>query len=273
MKKIQRLSLADKVALFFLLVLSLGAFGIYHSAKHIQQKELLESARAMAQLVESFLTSTESFDGLWVTKPQGLKAVAKANGIKEENGDEIDFFRLHDPEIAGYIANLAKSSQVKISFDLRALASEENWAFKDKAFQYEKPITVKKSCVTCHEARKGAPSFRLGETAGVIRVTFFKQNIWSLLGQSLTLDGALAFFVITVFLYGLVRFELLTPLANLTQKVREMSLGNLDIDLGVANLSEEQTRDEITKLAISIERLRKSQKTMEKMLDDDSLVL
>ncbi|NPA49566.1 MAG: DUF3365 domain-containing protein [Thermodesulfobacteria bacterium] len=273
MKKIQRLSLADKVALFFLLVLAFGAVGIYHSAKQTQEKELLESARGIADLLENFLAATESFGGLWVTKTQGIKAVAKASGVTEENGDEVDFFRLHDPEIANYMTTFSKPSQVKVSFDLRTFASEEKWAFKDKSFQYERPVVVKKSCVSCHEATKGAPFLRQGETAGVIRVTFLEKSLLSLLGGSVSLGGALALFIITIFLYGLVKFELLTPLTNLSQKVREMSLGNLDIDLGVANLSEEQTRDEITKLAISIERLRKSQKTMEKMLDDDSLVL
>ncbi len=114
---------------------------------------------------------------------------------------------------------------------------------------------------------------RLGETIGAIKVFVHYQSLWSLLGESVSLGVATVFFLVTVVLYGLVRFELLSPLANLTQKVREMSLGNLDVDLGVRNLSEDQTKDEILKLAISIERLRKSQKTMEKMLDDDSLVL
>ncbi len=272
MKKIQRLSLADKVALFFLLVVILGGIGIYHNARNIQEKELLASARGMANFVEGLLAAAESFEGFWVAGRKSPKVVAKATGINE-NGDEIEFFRVHDPEIVNYIAEMAKTSKVKVSFDMRALASQEKWNFEKEAFHYERPIAVKKSCVSCHEATKGAPSLRLGETAGVIRVTFLEQNLLALLGETFSVGGALAFLVATIFLYGLVRFELITPLSKLTQKVREMSLGNLDIDLGVGNLSEEQARDEIVRLAISIERLRKSQKTMEKMLDDDSLVL
>ncbi len=273
MKKIQRLSLADKVALFLILVLALGAMGIYQSARQVQQKELLESAREIANLVEGLLETADKFGGFWVLKNENLKMVARASGVNEKTGDEIEFFRPHDPEIVNYIVNSATSSQVKLSFDWRTFTSEEKWKFQKETFRYEKPLVVKKSCISCHEATKGAPSLRLGDVAGVIRVTFFNQDLLDLLGESISLGGAVAFFVITVFLYGLVRFELLTPLSDLTQKVREMSLGNLDVDLGVSNLVEDQTRDEITKLAISIERLRKSQKTMEKMLDDDSLVL
>ncbi len=52
-----------------------------------------------------------------------------------------------------------------------------------------------------------------------------------------------------------------------------MSLGNLDIDFKVKGLNEHNVKDEIVRLAIAIERLRRSQKTMEKMLEDDSFEL
>ncbi len=274
MKKIKRLSLADKVALFFLLVIAFGGIGIYFSANQIRQKELLSSARHLSYFAEALLQASEEWHGIWVQKTKGLKEVAQVNGVSQETNDEVDLYRLHDPEVLTFLASLTKSEAINfdLSFGLPGPA-QEKWAFQKDRFVYEKPLVVRKSCVSCHELGKGAPPLRLGEAVGTIKITFHNQSLWALLGQSVSLWGAVAFLLVTLFLYGLVRFELLTPLANLTQKVREMSLGNLDIDLGVRDLSEDQIRDEILKLAISIERLRKSQKTMEKMLDDDSLVL
>ncbi|WP_022854395.1 HAMP domain-containing protein [Thermodesulfatator atlanticus] len=275
MKKDKRFSLADKVALFFILVMGFFAAGLYYNLKHLQQSELLSSSRVIAKMVDALLTSSDEVKGLWVLKTNGLSAVETVSGLSEKTGEQIDLYRIHDPEFAKFVAGMVKDTGAEINFDLKSVPpGSERWQLDKGIFSYEKPLLVKRACVTCHEASKGkAPALRLGEAAGTIKIKFYNQNLWSILGNSMSLAAPLAFLVITVILYALVRFELLKPLSDLTKKVHEMSLGNLDVDLGVKGLSEDRTRDEIIKLAISIERLRRSQKTMEKMLDDDSLIL
>ncbi len=274
MKKIKGLSLADKVALFFILVTFFSGMGIYFAVKQVREKELITNARRFSTFLETILATSERWHGLWVKRPEGLKVVSQVSGLSLETNDEVELFRLHDPEALKYLASQASAENFKLILDLHnPVLYREKWQFEKHQFIYQRPLVVKKGCVSCHEVQKGAPPLRLGETIGAIKVFVHYQSLWSLLGESVFLGVAAVFFLVTVVLYGLVRFELLSPLANLTQKVREMSLGNLDVDLGVRNLSEDQTKDEILKLAISIERLRKSQKTMEKMLDDDSLVL
>ena len=274
MKKIKGLSLADKVALFFMVVIIFSAIGIYLVVKQVREKELIANAQRFAAFLETMLVTSEQWHGLWVERPEGLKVVSQVSGLSLETNDEVELFRLHDPEALKHLASQASTANFKLILDLHNPAIyQEKWHFEKQQFIYQRPLVVKKGCVSCHDTHKGAPTLRLGETIGAIKVFVHSPSLWSLLGETVSLGGATAFFLVTVFLYGLVRFELLSPLANLTQKVREMSLGNLDVDLGVRNLSEDQTKDEILKLAISIERLRKSQKTMEKMLDDDSLVL
>ncbi|SMO44595.1 HAMP domain-containing protein [Balnearium lithotrophicum] len=52
--------------------------------------------------------------------------------------------------------------------------------------------------------------------------------------------------------------EIVKPIEKLTKAAHDISLGKLDVDLGVRGLKEENVRDEITKLAIAIDRLRAS---------------
>ncbi|OAG27632.1 HAMP domain-containing protein [Thermodesulfatator autotrophicus] len=274
MRKDRRFSLADKVALFFIMVFAFGAVGLYYNLRNLQKTELLMSSRLVAKVVDSLISSSAELGGIWATDNKGLKTVATVSGLLESTGDQIDLYRVHDPEFISFVTSLFKDPKAKISLDFKSIPpSGEAWSLKNSVFSYEKPIIVSKACVSCHEASNGAPRLRLGEAAGVIKVNFYDQNLLSLLGESISLYAPLAFLLVTLILYVLVRFELIKPLSELTQKVHEMSLGNLDVDLGVKGISEERSRDEIVKLAISIERLRKSQKTMEKMLDDDSLML
>ncbi|WP_169311138.1 hypothetical protein [Thermodesulfatator indicus] len=273
MRKDRRFSLADKVALFFIMVFVFGAAGLYYNLTRLQKTELLMSSRVMANMINSLISASSELKGLWVADKKDLKAVATVYGITP-NGSQVDLYRIHDPEFMYFVSKLINDPKAKINLDFKSVPpSSETWSLKDGVFVYKKPVLVSKACVSCHQANKGAPSLRLGEAAGAISIKFYDQNLWTLLGQSMSLYAPAVFLLVTLILYVLVRFELIKPLSELTQKVHEMSLGNLDVDLGVKGLAEENSRDEIVKLAISIERLRRSQKTMEKMLDDDSLML
>ncbi len=272
MKKIAKLSLAEKVAIFFLLVIAFGGVGIYVSVTSVQQKELLNSSRQLARFAEAVLSAAETWHGVWVEKAGNIRTLKKVKAVSDE-GQEIELLRLHDPEALGFISSLSSGKEIKVTFTLGRAVQEERWSLSKGKFEYEAPLRLRAGCISCHSKTSGAPTIKLGASVGTIKVVFANQNLWSLLGWPVFLGGVAAFLLVAFFLYGLVRFELLNPLLDLTQKVREMSLGNLEVDLGVRGLTEEEVRDEILKLAISIERLRKSQKAMEKMLDEDSLNL
>ncbi len=274
MTKNRSLSIANKVALFFLLVVGFVGGGLWMALKEIHERDLLANAKQLAEMSTAVLKATEEMQGLWTTKRSKVPVVAEVSGLLEESGDEIQLFRIHDPDFHRFVAELARptGAELKITFGDQALP-RERWSFEKGVFFYERPVVATKACMSCHERYEDAPSLKVGEVAGMIQIRFPQQGLYARLGNNFSLWLAVAFFLVTVVLYALVRFELINPILDLTRKVQEMSLGNLDVNFGVQNLNEKDAKDELVKLAIAMERLRKSQKVMEKMLDDDSLVL
>lgn len=275
--KLKGISLANKVALFFILVFTLGSAGLIQTLRYYHEKDLLERSRSTARLLDSFLNLSQEVHGFWVEKPEDLKVLKHLNGLEENSGEEKDLYLLHDPSIDKALAKyLGTQGKIEIVLESRGDLSkprEEKWYFAGDTFVYQYVLPVHQSCIRCHEKSPSAPKLGENEAAGVLTIKFPGQGLAQLFSGSFNIWLAITFLIGTLALYGLVRFELINPLTDLTRKVHEMSLGNLDIDLKVRGLNEDQVKDEIVRLAIAIERLRRSQKTMEKMLDDDSFEL
>ncbi len=275
--KLRQMSLANKVALFFLLVFAIGSASLFQTLRHYQERDLLERSRTTAKLLDSFLGLSNDVHGFWVAKPGNLKVVQHLNGLLEGSGDEKDLYLLHDPELdKALIRSLGHRGRIEVNFgdpgDFSSPGAEK-WYFKGNEFVYQYALPVHAHCIHCHERSEKAPHLREHQVAGVLTIAFPGQGILQLFSGSFNIWLAVSFLIGTLALYALVRFELLNPLTTLTRKVHEMSLGNLDIDLKVRGLNEDEVKDEIMRLALAIERLRRSQKTMEKMLDDDSFEL
>ncbi len=275
--KLRQMSLANKVALFFILVFAIGGASLFQTLRHYQERDLLERSRTTAKLLDSFLKLSNDVHGFWVANPGELKVVEHLNGLIEGSGDEQDLYLLHDPELdKALLQSLGSQGNIKVTFgdpgDFRSPKAEK-WSFKGDEFVYQYALPVHANCIHCHERFPKAPRLQEHQVAGVLTVTFPGQGILQLFSGSFNIWLAVSFLIGTLALYALVRFELINPLTTLTRKVHEMSLGNLDIDLKVRGLNEDEVKDEIMRLALAIERLRRSQKTMEKMLDDDSFEL
>ncbi len=274
MTKNKSLSIANKVALFFILVVCFVGGGLWMALKKIHERDLLVNAKQLAEMSAAMLEISDEMQGLWTTKRSKVPVVEEATALLEDTGDEVTFFRVHDPDFTKFVTQVARPSQaeLKIVFSEQILP-QERWSFENGVFSYQRPIRATRACMSCHDKHEGAPPLKPGEVAGMISVRFPHQGLYTILGNNFSVWLAVSFFLITLVLYVLVRFELINPILDLTRKVQEMSLGNLDVNFGVQQLNEKEAKDELIKLAIAMERLRKSQKVMEKMLDDDSLVL
>ncbi len=275
--KFKQLSLANKVALFFLLIFSVGCLSLFKTLTYYQERDLLERSRATATLLDSVLSLSNNVHGFWVDKPGQLKTIKHLTGIIEGQGDETELYLLHDPEVGRALTQQLKgTTQIEFTFGPSAnlhAPKEEKWSFVGNTFVYQYALPVHTNCIHCHERHPKAPQLQEHDIAGVLTLRFPGQGLTDLFSGSFNIWLAVAFFIGTISLYGLVRFELISPLTELTRKVHEMSLGNLDVDLKVKGVNEDNVKDEIIRLALAIERLRRSQKTMEKMLDDDSFEL
>ncbi len=154
----------------------------------------------------------------------------------------------------------------------------EYWGWDGNKFRFAKAIVVKKACLKCHgtkdeidpvlykamvakygeEAVKRATGYKEGDLRGIISVTILPPSVIS------TAAGLIDFWNIGALILAFLIFwyfaqnEIIKPIEKLTKAAHDISLGKLDIDLGVRGLKEDETKDEITKLAIAIDRLRAS---------------
>ncbi|WP_456433207.1 hypothetical protein [Thermosulfuriphilus sp.] len=271
--KLGNISLANKVALFFLLVIGLSAISLAITVQKYHQKELLDRARAVANYFIGAPRLAESLGGLWAQEATLVSPVFKATASSE--GQEIVLYRIHDPDIVKALAKVTGVSGIEINLNgpLPQLSpSGEKWSYGQGSFEYQRLIRVERGCLSCHHAEGAKPYLRFGEAIGVVTVTIPGQGLWEALSGSFSVWNAAFFLIAVLALYVLVRFELISPLTDLNKKVEMMSVGDLDVDLGVSGLEEKEVKDELLRLAIAIERLRRSQKTMERLLDEEGLL-
>ncbi|MBA2848805.1 hypothetical protein G4V39_01725 [Thermosulfuriphilus ammonigenes] len=271
--KLGGMSLANKVALFFLLVIGLSIISLVITVQKYHQKELLSRARATAAYFIGVPRFANSVKGLWAQDTSIVPTVATVTAYR--NAQELTLHRLHDPDLAKALAKTIGASgiEIKLNGPLPQLPpSGESWSYEKGTFHYQKLLTVEKGCLSCHQNGGTRPYLHLGEAVGVISVSIYGQGIWQALSSAFSVWNAAFFLVAVLALYVLVRFELISPLTDLNKKVEMMSVGDLDVDLGVSGLEEKDVKDELLRLAIAIERLRKSQKTMERLLDEEGLL-
>lgn len=154
---------------------------------------------------------------------------------------------------------------------------KEYWGWDGKKFRYAKPLYIKEDCLKCHgspekisqvimkslrarygNAAKKVISYKIGDLSGIISVTLIPPGILSRILSFIDIwsVGALilAFFIFWYF----AKKEIKEPIGKLTKAAHDISLGKLDVDLGLKGLKESNVRDEITKLAIAIDRLKVS---------------
>jgi len=156
---------------------------------------------------------------------------------------------------------------------------DEYWGWdKEDKFRFAKAIRVKKSCLKCHgtadqldpmyykamvakygeEAVRRATGYKEGELRGIISVTIQPPNVIQTAFRLIDVWNIGALVLAFLIFWYFAKREIIKPIEKLTKAAHDISLGKLDIDLGVRGMKEEDVKDEITKLAIAIDRLRAS---------------
>ena len=156
--------------------------------------------------------------------------------------------------------------------------SGEYWGWDGDKFRFAKALKVEKSCLKCHgspdevdpvfkkaiiakygeEAFKRASGYKEGELRGIISVTIIPPGLISSALDMIDIWNVLALILAFAIFWYFAKSEIIKPIERLTKAAHDISVGKLDIDLGVRGLKEEEVKDEITKLAIAIDRLRAS---------------
>ncbi len=155
--------------------------------------------------------------------------------------------------------------------------SGEYWSWDGDKFRFAKAIYVKKGCLKCHGAPEQIPeeimkalrakygdnvdraiNYKVGDLRGIISVTILPPSILSTAVSLIDIWNIAALVLAFLIFWYFARSEIIKPIETVTKAAHDISLGKLDIDLGVRGLKEEEVRDEITKLAIAVDRLRAS---------------
>jgi len=154
----------------------------------------------------------------------------------------------------------------------------EYWGWENDKFRYALAIKVKKSCLKCHgapdqldpmyykamvakygeEAVKRATGYKEGEIRGILSVTILPPSFLSVALSEIDIWNVLALVLAFLIFWYFAKKEIIQPIERLTKAAHDISLGKLDVDLGVRGMKEEEVKDEITKLTIAIDRLRAS---------------
>jgi len=154
----------------------------------------------------------------------------------------------------------------------------EYWGWDGDKFRFALAIKVKKSCLKCHgtpdqldpmyykamvakygeDAVKRATGYKEGEIRGIISVVILPPGILSTALSLIDIWNIAALVLAFLIFWYFAKREIIQPIERLTKAAHDISLGKLDIDLGVRGMKEEEVKDEITKLAIAIDRLRAS---------------
>ena len=155
----------------------------------------------------------------------------------------------------------------------------EFWSWDGNKFRFAKAIYVKKGCLKCHGPAEQIPpaimkalrakygdnvdraiNYKVGDLRGIISVTILPPSVLSTAVSLIDIWNIGALVIAFLIFWFFAKKEIIVPIERLTKAAHDISLGKLDVDLGVKGLREESVRDEITKLAIAIERLRASVK-------------
>jgi len=153
----------------------------------------------------------------------------------------------------------------------------EFWSWDGDKFRFAKAIYVKEGCLKCHGSPEQIPSaimkalrakygdnvdrainYRVGDLRGIISVTILPPSVLSTAASLIDIWNVGALIIAFLIFWFFAKKEIIVPIERLTRAAHDISLGKLNIDLGVKGLKEENVKDEITKLAIAIERLRAS---------------
>lgn len=153
----------------------------------------------------------------------------------------------------------------------------EFWSWDGDKFRFAKAIYVKEGCLKCHGTPEQIPpaimkalrakygdnvdraiNYKVGDLRGIISVTILPPSIISTAISLVDFWNIAALVLAFLIFWFFAKKEIIAPIEELTKAAHDISLGKLDVDLGVRGLKEESVKDEITKLAIAIERLRAS---------------
>ncbi len=159
--------------------------------------------------------------------------------------------------------------------------------FSSYKYRYVKVIRVKKGCLKCHgtpedldprfeqaildkygpTAKRGM-NYKEGDIRGVISVTIFPDfrgtaaQFLKPVPENFFLLVILVTIIFMTFGSFVAVYWMITRIKELRDAARNISIGKLEVDLGVKGLDESKVKDELTQVAIALERLRISTKIL-----------
>ena len=158
---------------------------------------------------------------------------------------------------------------------IKSSKRDEYWGWDGKYFRFTKAIYIKKGCLKCHgpeeqvspELKKALIAkygdrvpfgYKVGDLRGIISVKIVPPDILKLAMSFVDVWDVGAFLLAVILFWLFAKKVIIDPVERLTKAAHDISVGKLDVDIGVRGLDESKVKDEITKLAIAIERLRTS---------------
>ncbi len=158
---------------------------------------------------------------------------------------------------------------------IKSTKKDEYWGWDGRYFRFAKAIYIKKGCLKCHGPENEVPEsirkalvakygesvpfgYKVGDLRGIISVKIAPPDVVKLAMSFIDVWNVGAFVLAFLAFWFFAKKVIVDPVERLTKAAHDISVGKLDIDIGVRGLDESKVKDEITKLAIAIERLRTS---------------
>ncbi len=164
----------------------------------------------------------------------------------------------------------------------------EYWGWEGGQFRFAKAIYIEKGCLKCHGKESEVPDvikkalyakygnrvflgYKIGDLRGIISVILVPESIISKAASSIDIINVGALLISFVLFWLFAKRAITQPIEKLTRVAHSISVGDLDADTGVHGLKESEVKDEIIRLAIAIERLKKSVQIAIRRLRDRKL--
>lgn len=246
----------------------------------LRKLEHLDRARSFANEVEEGIYWIVNNKGIWSTN-------AKAGIYATKCGENFNFTFLdpHNPfptKSKDY-RFLSLSSKVNGGFEEEALkelnsGKSEYWQIKDGVFWYAKIIKTNAACLNCHGNRNeikepfltivsetcGSSCFgyRENEPKGVIVV---KQELISPIKilshvKWQFIVAQVIILISIILLFYIIKKYITGPITEIAEKAIDIAYGNLDVEFKPADVDEKEVKDEITKLEIALDLMKKNMK-------------
>lgn len=273
-------SIFTKLSIPIIIVLMVPLLMTIWLGFELRKLEHLDRARTFANEVEEGI--------YWIVNNKGIWSTNTKSGIYTTKCSENFYFTFLDPHNPFPTRSkdyrfLSLSSKVNGGFEEEAIrelntGKSEYWQIKDGVFWYAKVVKTNTSCLNCHGNKNEVKEpfltivtetcgsncfgFKENEPKGVILV---KQELISplkIIGHVKWqfIISQLIIILSVVILFYIIKKHIAEPLTEIAEKAIDIAYGNLDVEFKPADVDEKEVKDEITKLEIALDLMKKNMK-------------